>query len=74
MKIKIWLIPCEPGSYSNEGDPNCTKWPEGKYQAFLGSTGCLNCPPGSYIDYVGSIVCKKCPDGTNSRHGASLCF
>jgi len=64
--------PCEPGSWSEDGNEPCTPCPAGTYSDAAGATSCDWCPPGTYST-GGSSSCWLCPPGTYSTAGSSSC-
>ena len=43
-------LQCEPGHYSEYGEPGCTSCPQEEYQPEPGKDHCLLCPAGSVTD------------------------
>lgn len=55
--------PCEPGSYSGDGNEPCTACPAGTCSDVYGATSCAPCTPGSYSE-EGAASCTLWSPGT----------
>ena len=67
---------CLPGSYSGEGQIECTKCPQGTYNPSACSKSvsfCQSCEAGTFNSGIGASVCTECSAGTYSSGGAAGC-
>jgi hypothetical protein len=60
--IVTLAAPCEPGSFSVDGEDPCTPCPAGTYSDAAGATACIECEPHT-VSAEGATICFECPPG-----------